>query len=390
MTCPSCGRSAPAGSRFCSSCGTALDAAAAPGPEQPTVAGWEAVPPPPPSRRRPGPGLLAAAVALVLVFGAIGLVAVRSVGASAGGRSPESAANGLLAALDKRDLKRAGDFLQGQERQLAAAYADRLTRLLAEARSPSGPLAGLDVSARDLRFRHVAGSGDGSVVVLEAVEGTIGVTGPNGTHLQVPVAEARRQLAEKTNGAVDSLRLVTVRGSDSRWYVWLLASSAEWGRLAGQAGQADYGLLTGGAGAPGAGSPEQAVRDLLATASDGDPSRVADRLAPDEARVADAYRQPLFGRMGLGKPGGPFGPGERVRFRVDGLTTSNEQVADGIVLVRLTGGTVRVAGKPSVPVTDALGGDAAVVTVRQGGGWYPSLLGTAVNSAIVEAANAHP
>jgi hypothetical protein len=356
--------------------------------DQPTTTGWGAAPPP--ARRRPGPGLLAAAMALVLVFGAIGLVAMRSVGSSAGGRSPESAATGLLAALDKRDLKRAGDYLQGEERQLAVAYSDRLTRLLAEGRGSNGPLAGLDVTARDLRFRRAAGSSDGSVVVLEAVEGTVGVRGPNGVQVQLPVAEARRQLASRTHGAIDSLRLVTVRGSDGRWYVSLLASSAEWGRLAGKAGDADYGLLTGGAGAPGSASPEQAVRELLTGASDGDPAKVADRLAPDEARIADAYRQPLLDRMGLGRPGSPLGPDQQVRFRIDGLTTRNEQVADGVVMVHLTGGTIRVTGKPPVRVTEAMAEHAAVVTIRRQGSWYPSLLGTAVSNAIAEAQRAHP
>jgi hypothetical protein len=357
--------------------------------DQPTTTGWGAAPPP--ARRRPGPGLLAAAMALLLVFGAIGLVAMRAAGSNAGGRSPESAATGLLAALDKRDLERAGDFLQGEERQLAAAYRDRLTRLIAEGRGTNGPLAGLDLTARDLRFNRAAGSSDGSVVVLEAVDGTVGVRGPNGVQVQLPVAEARRQLATRTHGAVDSLRLVTVRGTDGRWYVSLLASSAEWGRLAGKAGDADYGLLTGGAaGAAGSASPEEAVRELLASASDGDPAKVADRLAPDEARVADAYRQPLLDRLGLGKPGSPLGPDRPVHFRIDGLTTRNEQVADGVVTVHLTGGTVRVTGKPPVRISEAMTEHAALVTVRQQGGWYPSLLGTAVNNAIAEAQRAHP
>ena len=359
-----------------------------PGTEQPTVAGWGAAPPPP-ARRRPVPGLLAAAIALVLVFGAIGLVATRAVGTSAGGRTPESAATGLFAALDKRDLERAGGYLQGEERQLAAVYADRLTRLLAEGQTRVGPLAAFDVTARDLRFRRAAGSGDGTVAVLEAVSGTVGVRGPNGAQVQLPVAEARRQLAKQTNGAVDSLRVVTIRGSDRRWYVSLMASSAEWGRLAGQAGEADYGLLTGGS-LPGSGSADQAVRDLLAAAADGDAAKAADRLAPEEARVADAYRQPLFEHMDLGKPGMLFGGNPKVRIRIDGLTTRSEQLADGVVKVHLTGGTVRESGKPPVPITEATSNKGALVAVRQGGAWYPSLLGTLADAAVTAAEGAHP
>ena len=357
--------------------------------DQPTTTGWGAAPPP--ARRRPGPGLLAAAMALLLVFGAIGLVAMRAAGSNAGGRSPESAATGLLAALDKRDLERAGDFLQGEERQLAAAYRDRLTRLIAEGRGTNGPLAGLDLTARDLRFNRAAGSSDGSVVVLEAVDGTVGVRGPNGVQVQLPVAEARRQLATRTHGAVDSLRLVTVRGTDGRWYVSLLASSAEWGRLAGRASDANYGLLAGGSAAPGAASPDQAVRDLLAAATGGaDPTKAADRLAPDEARVADAFRQPLLQRLDPGKSGMLFGQARRPHVRIDGLTTRSEQLADGVVKVHLTGGTVRVAGKPPTPLGKGETKDLALVTIRQDGGWYPSLLGTAADAALAEAQRAHP
>jgi Double zinc ribbon len=391
MTCPSCGHPAPAGSRFCAWCGTALDAteAAGPGPDQPAPAGWGAAPPP--ARRRPGPGLLAAAMALVLVFGAIGLVAARSVGASAGARSPESAANGLLGALDKRDLKRAANFLQGEERQLAAVYTNRLAGLLAERQGTGSQLAGLDVTARDLRYHRVATGGDGRVVVLEAVDGTVGVRGPNGSQVQLPVAEARRQLAKQTGGAINSLRLVTVRGSDGRWYVSLLASSAEWGRLAGRASDADYGLLAGGTAAPGAASPDQAVRELVAAATGGDPTKAAARLAPDEARVADAFRQPLLQRLDPGRSGMLFGRAGQPKVRVDGLTTRSEQLAEGVVKVHLTGGTVRVAGKPPASLGDARQSkDLALVTIRQDGGWYPSLLGTAADAAVTEAERAHP
>jgi hypothetical protein len=392
MTCPSCGRSVPSGSRICGACGTVLDTASAAVPVagHPAVAGWGATPPP--ARRRVGPGILAAAIALLLVFAAIGVVAARTVGARAGARSPEAAATGLLAALDKQDLDRAGGYLQGSERQLAGVYAERLTRVLANARNggaTGGSLAAFDLTARDLRFRRAATSGNGGVVVLEAVEGTVGVRGPNGVRIQVPVAEARRQLANQTNGAVDSLRLVTVRGSDDRWYVWLFASSAEWGRLASQAGEADYGLLADDSRLPGASSPEQAVRGLLDAATDGDVAKAADRLVNEEARVAAAYHQPLFNRTPLGKPGALFGGHSGARVRVQGLTTRTEQLADGVVKVHLTGGTVVPSGVPGArpePIGKAMDGkDPAMVVVRQDGTWYPSLLGTLAELAVVQA-----
>jgi hypothetical protein len=389
MTCPSCGRSVPSGSRTCGACGTVLDtASAAPVTGQPAVAGWGATPPP--ARRRVGPGVLAAATALLLVFAAIGLVAARTVGARAGARSPEAAANGLLAALDKQDLDRASGYLQGEERQLAGVYAERLSSALATARNgagASGSLAAFDLTARDVRYRRVAASRDGSVVVLEAVEGTVGVRGPNGVRIQLPVAEARRQLANQTNGAVDSLRLVTARGADDRWYVWLLASSAEWGRLASQSGEADYGMLADTNRLPGAASPEQAVRGLLDAVSDGDIAKAADRLVSDEARVAAAYHQPLLNRTPLGKDLFAGHPGARVRF--EGLTTRTEQLTDDVAKVYLTGGKVVPSGVPGArpePIGKAMDGkDPALVVVHQDGAWYPSLLGTLAELAVVQA-----
>ena len=390
MTCPSCGRSVPSGSRTCGACGTVLDTASAAAPiaGQPAVAGWGATPPP--ARRRVGPAVLAAATALLLVFAAIGVVAARTVGARAGARSPEAAANGLLAALDKQDLGRASGYLQGEERQLAGVYADRLSSALATARNgggANGSLAAFDLTAKDVRYRRVAGSRDGSVVVLEAVEGTVGVRGPNGVRIQLPVAEARRQLASRTNGAIDSLRMVTARGADDRWYVWLLASSAEWGRLASQSGEADYGMLADTNRLPGAASPEQAVRGLLDAVSDGDITKAADRLVSDEARVAAAYHQPLLNRTPLGKNLFAGHPGARVRF--EGLTTRTEQLADDVAKVYLTGGKVVPSGVPGArpePIGKAMDGkDAALVVVQQDGAWYPSLLGTLAELAVVQA-----
>jgi hypothetical protein len=331
-------------------------------------------------------------VALLLVFAGIGLVAARSSDARAGASSPEGAASGLLAALDKQDIERAGGYLQGEERQLVGVYAERLRRALADVRNrqaAGGSLAAFDLTARDIRWRQAASSGDGRVVVLEAVEGTVGVRGPNGVRVQLPVAEARRQLANQTNGAIDSLRMVTVRGSDERWYVWLLASSAEWGRLAGQAGEADYGLLADDSRLPGAATPEQAVRGLIDAAGDGDAAKAADRLVPDEARVAAAYRQPLFDRTPLGKPGALFGGRPSARVRVEGLTTRAERLADDVVKVHLTGGTLVPSGVPGArpePIGKAMEGkDPALVVVRQGDTWYPSLLGTLAEIAVVQA-----
>ena len=85
--------------------------------QHPTVPTWTPEPPPPPaSRRRFGPGLVAALIAVVVLFGGVGLFAARQTAATAqGADSPEAAATGLLTALGSQDLDRAARFLDDEE-----------------------------------------------------------------------------------------------------------------------------------------------------------------------------------------------------------------------------------------------------------------------------------
>jgi len=407
MNCPTCGRSAPAGDRFCASCGAelhpdaAVATAAGPSPRQPAgawhpaVAGW--APAPPPARRRVGPALLAALIGALLLFGGIGLFAARTVATRAGAGSPEAAATGLLAALDRQDLKRAAGHLDGSERQLVDLYGNRLASAVVRQRggtTASGPLAGLDLTARDVRFQRVAGTGD--VAVLDLVAGTIGVTEPGGVKVELPVQEARRRLAESTGGHAAFPRLVVLR-SDGRWYVSLLASAAEWSRLAGRAGPADYARLAGTAAGQGADSPEAAVRGLVGALATGPPATLSQRLLPEERRVAEAYQQPLVAKAtaAAGRDGAALLTGRgNVRVRVEGLTVRTEPLADGVVKVDLTGGTVVVSGVPGYKPTrlDRLGhGEPlpAVVAVRRDGAWYPSLTFSAADALLANVGREH-
>lgn len=411
MNCPSCRRPTPAGSRFCGSCGAELSPSGAqattstvtaPGrpteaPWHPAMAGWAPAPVPPPARRRFGPGLLAALMGVLLLFGGVGLFAARTVTARAGAGSPEAAASGLLTALDRQDLDRAAGYLDGEERQLVDLYGERLARAAAKrqggAGSASGGQLGLaDLTARDLRFRQVAGAG--GVAVLELAGGTIGVTQPGGVKLELPVEEARRRLAEQSKGGLAFPRLVTLR-SDGRWYVSLLASAAEWARLSSKAGTVDYAGLAGSPGGQGAPSPEAAVRGLADTLGAGTLAAVWERLLPEERRVVEAYSQPLLARAGLSSPDALLGgrPGSKVR--IQGLTLRSEAVADGVTKVHLTGGTVVASGSPGKKATPLSRPGSrepvpAVVALRRDGAWYPSLLFSAVDAMLAEAERAHP
>ena len=357
--------------------------------QHPTVPTWTPEPPPA-TRRRLGPGIVAGVIAVLLLFGGVGLVAARqSASTSEGASSPEAAATGLLTALGQQDLDKAGRYLDDEERLLLATYRDRVTALLAgRMTGPTGqPLSGLQLTARDVRFQRVAGLGGADVGVVELAGGTVGGRDARGAKLELPAAELNRRLADQSKGAVKALRLVTVR-SDGRWRVSLLASTAEYGRLAaGAAGAAepDWDQLAGAGqqATPGAASPEAAVRDLVDAAGRG-PQAALELLSPAERRVLAAYR-PLLDRQGKMAQAGTV--------RVEGLKTRTEEVADGVARVRATAG--RIAGGPShesLRLEDAVAKGQApyVVTIQRDGTWYPSLVFTLTDWMLNRAEREHP
>jgi hypothetical protein len=353
--------------------------------QHPTVPTWTPAAPPEARRRRLGPGLAAAAMAAVLLFGGVGLFAARQLSATgAGAASPEAAATGLLAALDRKDLDRAAQYLDDEEGLLVATYRDRVVAALAGrlTGATGGSLDELDLTARDVRFRRVADAGGDGVAVVELAGGTVGGRGPRGAKLELPAEELNRRLAKETKGAVTAVRVVTVRAGD-RWHVSLLATAAEHARAAARGGQPDWNRLgAADQAAPGAASPEAAVRDL-ATAVEANADAAVGRLAPDERQVLAAYRQSVpAGSMGqLGDPG-------RLGLSVQGLTTRTERVADGVAKVHLTGGTVRPrpgsGGQAHRAPLDLgrLGNrdvEPYLVAIQRDGTWYPSLVFTAAD-----------
>ena len=363
--------------------------------QHPTVPTWTPEPPPA-TRRRLGPGIVAGVIAVVLLFGGVGLVAARQSASTAdGASSPEAAAAGLLTALGQQDLDKAGRYLDDEERLLLATYGDRVTALLAgRMTGPTGqPLSGLQLTARDVRFQRVAGLGGADVAVVELAGGTVGGRDARGAKLELPAAELNRRLADQSKGAVKALRVVTVRGDD-RWRVSLLASAAEYGRLAaGAAGAAgtggtaepDWDQLAGAGqqAAPGAASPEAAVRDLVDAAGRG-PQAALELLSPAERRVLAAYR-PVLDRQGKMPQAGTV--------RVEGLQTRTEEVADGVARVRATAGRVtRGSLNESLRLEDMVAGGQApyVVTIQRDGTWYPSLVFTLTDWMLNRAEREHP
>ena len=354
--------------------------------EHPTVPTWTPAPPPA-RRRRIGPGLVAGLIAVLLLFGGVGLYASRQVAATAdGASSPEAAAEGLLTALGSQDFDRAAGYLGAEEALLLDTYRDRVTALLdGRITGPSGKqLSGLQLTARDIRFRRLAALGGADVAVVELAGGTVGGRDANGTKLELPVAEVNRRLIDESRGRISGLRMVAVRAED-RWRVSLLASVAEHARLAAAAGEPDWDQLaaTGQQAAPGASSPEAAVRDLVAAAG-RDPGAMLDQLSPAERSVLAVYRPLLDHKGGMPAAGS---------VRVEGLQTRTEQVADGVARVRPTAGRLTGLGPGDTLDLDeaqAMGQAPYVVTIRQDGTWYPSLVFTFTDQLLARAERERP
>jgi hypothetical protein len=354
--------------------------------QHPTVPTW--TPQPPPARRSGiAPALVAGLIAVLLLFGGVGLFAARQTAATAqGASSPEAAADGLVTALGSQDFNRAARYLDAEEAVLVATYRDRATALLqGRLTGPTGqPLSGLQLTARDIRFQRVAGLGDADVGVVELAGGTVGGRDARGAKVELPAAELNRRLSEESKGAVKALRLVAVRGGDDRWRVSLLASLAEQARLAAGAAEPDWSQLAGAAqpAAPGAASPEAAVRDLAAAAGRGEQAAL-EQLSPAERRVVAAYQPLLSDQRGSSTRG----------VRVKGLQTRTEQVADGVARVYATAGRLvgSMPGKSHDLARAAAGNQTPyVVTIRQDGTWYPSLVFTATDWMLHRAERERP
>jgi hypothetical protein len=354
--------------------------------QHPTVPSW--TPEPPPARRTGlAPGLVAGLIAVLLLFGGVGLYAARQTASTAqGASSPEAAAAGLLTALGSQDFARAARYLDGEEAMLLDTYRDRATALLqGRMTGPTGqPLSGLQLTARDIRFQRVAGLGGADVGVVELAAGTVGGRDARGAKLELPAAELNRRLSDQSKGAIKALRVVAVR-SDDRWRVSLLASLAEQARLAAGAAEPDWDQLAAGGqpAAPGAASPEAAVRDLAAAAGRGQQAALQ-QLSPAERRVVTAY-QPL-----LAHQGGATAP---AAVHVDGLQTRTEQVTEDVARVRATAGRLAAGtGGGSVDLADADAKEPApyVVTIRRDGTWYPSLVFTVTDWMLNRAERERP
>jgi hypothetical protein len=347
--------------------------------------GWPDGPPPAGDGRRTGPFVLAAVMAVLVLVGGVATFALRAAAAGSGGAgSPTAAAETLVGALAAGDLDRAATVLVPAEARLLEVYGRRQLDMMASKGAPAGAL-----KANGVRFRTVGPAGKAALV--ELADGTFtmpagngnGNGGGTGAGVQVPVSELNRRLEQQTDGKVGAVRLVAV-SEGNRWRISLMASALRTGLAADGRSVPATDALVSGPTRRGASSAEEAVRELASAISSGDAAEVTSAFLPDEARLLGGARPTLAnlakdeeakhggsGGHGLwqwlaGVPGGPA-----VKLDIRGLKTA--KIADGVVRVTVTEGTVTMNGRSE----EAAGGEQAdIVAVRQDGVWYPSVLFT--------------
>jgi hypothetical protein len=316
----------------------------------------------------------------------VATVALRSAaGAASGAGSPTAAAEGLVAAVVARDTAKAAELVTDTEARLIEVYGTRvLDRITQEMGQGGGEL-----TADGVRFRTVGPSGDAALV--ELADGRIGVPAAGG-RLSLPAAEVNKRLSDATEGRLVAVRLVAV-ADDGRWRIGLAASAAYTWLTSVGIDVDDVSTLVSGQTADGAATPEAAVEGVVGAVTDGDLDRAISLLAPDEARVLGGVR-PHLAALATREPGMFVDPhakwlaglpgGTAPDIEVSGLTLATEPVADGVVRVRATGGTVTGPDGKS----EKVGGsddDMEVIAVEQDGLWYPSLLFSQIDKALAEA-----
>jgi hypothetical protein len=288
-----------------------------PGGPPPPPGGGHAPPPSwnaPPRRRTP---LVITAVVLVLALGAGVFGLVSWLNNRGGADSPAAAVQLLAGDLAAQNYLDAASRLHPAEATLAAdlesVIGDELVRL--EVLRPDAELTQGSVEVRDLRLDEAAAEQvRDNVVINQVVGGTITLDQGTG---DLPFTDSFIQhafpdgappagepttidLAEEVARNGEPIRVASVQ-VDGEWYVSAFYTLADYALR-------DAGLSwpSGTVPAVGAATPQDAVRDSVQAALDGDVRRLIELTAPDELQVlhdvgevlvAEAQTEPSGARL---------------------------------------------------------------------------------------------
>lgn len=241
----------------------------------------------------------AAAVAMALLAGGVGLAIAANDDGTPGAGSPDAAVEELLEALSNEDLLAAAEVLEPTERELLLESTQELVAELARldvlsSDATLSDLAGVDL---DLTGAELTVTRTTEEIALVRIEGVEALAGFDASQLPLGGLVRDRLRSEwldetgETSGVVEpdhAPEIATVR-RDGGWYVSLWYTLAELARL--EAGEA---FPEAGAPDPvGGDSPEAAVEGLVAELERLDLEGVIGMLDPDEVRALYEY-SPLF------------------------------------------------------------------------------------------------
>lgn len=307
--------------------------------------------PPPGGPYQPGPAgkggkggrgkIVAAAAAAVVVVAGGAFAAVQLTGGSASGGAPdpESAVDSMLAALEDNDIVGMIDAMAPGEREVMQDslndYVDELTRLgvlsddtdLKKVPGFTVDFEGMQyaVDERNDRVSLVEITGGDVTFSTQLAELPLGdvITDRIGGDYPEDAENETVDIGEAlASGDGDPLRIGVI-DDDGRWYVSFFYTVAE---LA--ASDAGYEMPEDPIPADGAGSPEEAVVEMVQAIAASDVTRVIELMPPDEMAALHDYGEILVEQAEGGEIGEAMGA-EDLSLEIDEYEFDTTEVTGG-------------------------------------------------------------
>lgn len=328
----------------------------------------------PPRKRRLGVVITAVVVVLALAAGVtVWLVSRKNTDTAYGGQAtPQAAAQEMFSALARKDVVAVSQQLDPSEAQVFSDISgDMITELkrlgILDGSASVGNATGTTITVQNLTFDDKGEEKlNDHVSIVKLTGGTITITSDPGS---IPLSDTMKQLlggqlssAKKDTVTVDiaervkergmPIRIATVKRGDT-WYPSLFYTLADYWftkQAAENPSLKDPALAT--AISPiGAGSPEDAVKQLVDRSLQGDWEGVIGMLPPDEMGVLYDYGKRL---LAADKPGTPA---KGVKISDLQLTTADVTGGKKVMLKSLS---VEAEGKSYQVAIDQGAGTATI------------------------------
>ncbi|HEV2779342.1 MAG TPA: proline-rich domain-containing protein [Actinophytocola sp.] len=311
-------------------------------------------PPQPPKKSRKG--LIIGAIVAVVAIAAGSVVTVWALNRSdvkAGAPSPTAAADNLVSAIGKGDLAGVLASLAPAEASIMVDLNKDMTEELKRLdvyKQDADPnqIHGAEIRTTDLKYDDAAAEKvndhltitklvggkltiDSDAAKLPFTERFLEAAFPRGLNSDPQHEEI--DIAEATDNGRKPIRIATVN-VDGQWYPSLFYTIADYALQ-----DADKPWPRQGIANNGAGSPQDAVRELAQAAADGNLERVIELLPPDEMGALHDAGPVLVEMAGRPKPSGA----KITNFSADTQDVTNgKKVVIKEAEVQVEGGTVKI------------------------------------------------